>query len=133
MLLNKMSKQVVYFFKFCGLLTICKYLNFAVLNFYTILFVSFKKNYTSQYTRCLRMQQRRMHWPRARMRSPKQPQSMSVKFIYSEKTPKFCKISTLLLSICTVDKSKVDILQKIFDLLRLYELYVSIQNLQCSK
>ena len=34
-----------------------------------------------------------------------------VKFIYSEKATKFCEISTLLLSICTEDKSKVEILQ----------------------
>ena len=36
---------------------------------------------------------------------------MLVKFIYSEKATKFCKISTLLLSVCTVDKSKVEISQ----------------------
>ena len=35
-----------------------------------------------------------------------------VKFAYSEKATKFCKISTLLLSVCTVDKSKVEISQK---------------------
>ena len=34
-----------------------------------------------------------------------------LKFIYSEKATKFCEISTLLLSVCTVDKSKVEILQ----------------------
>ena len=34
-----------------------------------------------------------------------------LKFIYSEKTTKFCEIFTLLLSLCTVDKSKVEILQ----------------------
>ena len=33
-----------------------------------------------------------------------------VKFIYSEKVTKFCEISTLLLSVCTVHKSKVEIL-----------------------
>ena len=32
-----------------------------------------------------------------------------LKLIYSEKATKFCEISTLLLSICTVDKSKVEI------------------------
>ena len=37
---------------------------------------------------------------------------LGVKFIYSEKATKFCEISTLLLSVCTVDKSKVEILQK---------------------
>ena len=36
---------------------------------------------------------------------------MYVKFIYFEMASQFCKISTLLLSIRTVDKSKVDILQ----------------------
>ena len=35
----------------------------------------------------------------------------SLKFIYSEKATKFCKISNLLLSVCTVDESKVKILQ----------------------
>ena len=34
-----------------------------------------------------------------------------VKFIYSEKATQFCKISTLLLSVCSVDKSKVEISQ----------------------
>ena len=34
-----------------------------------------------------------------------------VKFIYSEKATKFCEISTLLLSACTVDKRKVEISQ----------------------
>ena len=34
-----------------------------------------------------------------------------VKFINSEKATKFCKIPTLLLSVCTVDKSKVEISQ----------------------
>ena len=34
-----------------------------------------------------------------------------VKFIYSEKATKFCEISALLLSVCTVDKSQVDISQ----------------------
>ena len=36
---------------------------------------------------------------------------VAVKFIYSEKATKFCEISTLLLSVSTVDKSKVEILQ----------------------
>ena len=39
------------------------------------------------------------------------PPSLRLKFIYSEKATKFCKISTLLLSVCTVDKSKVEISQ----------------------
>ena len=34
-----------------------------------------------------------------------------LKFAYSEKATKFCEISTLLLSVCTVDKSKVEISQ----------------------
>ena len=34
-----------------------------------------------------------------------------LKFIYSEKATKFCEISTLLLTVCTVDKSKVEISQ----------------------
>ena len=32
-----------------------------------------------------------------------------IKFIYSEKAKKICEISDLLLSVCTVDKSKVEI------------------------
>ena len=35
--------------------------------------------------------------------------SLHVKFIYSEKATKFCEISTLLLTVCTVVKSKVEI------------------------
>ena len=34
-----------------------------------------------------------------------------LKFIYSEKAPKFCEIFTLLLTVCTVVKSKVKISQ----------------------
>ena len=34
-----------------------------------------------------------------------------IKFIYSEKATKFCEIFTLLLSVCTVDKSKAKILK----------------------
>ena len=34
-----------------------------------------------------------------------------VKFIYSEKATKFCEILTLLLTVCTVVKSKVEISQ----------------------
>ena len=42
----------------------------------------------------------------------KQDQYFSViKFIYYEKVTKICEISTLLLSVCTVDKSKVEISQ----------------------
>ena len=36
-----------------------------------------------------------------------------VKFIYSEKTTKFCEIFTLLLTVCTVVKSKVKISQNL--------------------
>ena len=36
---------------------------------------------------------------------------MQVKFIYSEKATKFCEIFTLLLNVCTVVKSKVNISQ----------------------
>ena len=36
---------------------------------------------------------------------------MGIKFIYSEKATKFCEISPLLLSVCTVDKSKGEIAQ----------------------
>ena len=38
--------------------------------------------------------------------------SKNVKFIYSKKATKFCKIFTLLLTVCTVAKSKVKISQK---------------------
>ena len=38
-------------------------------------------------------------------------ESHILKFIYSEKATNFCEISTLLLSVCTVDKSKVEISQ----------------------
>ena len=34
-----------------------------------------------------------------------------LKFIYSEKVTKFCEISTLLLTVCTVVKSKVEVSQ----------------------
>ena len=34
-----------------------------------------------------------------------------LKFVYSEKATKFCEISPLLLFLCTVDKSKVEISQ----------------------
>ena len=34
-----------------------------------------------------------------------------LKFIYSEKATKICEISTLLLTVCTVVKSKVEISQ----------------------
>ena len=36
---------------------------------------------------------------------------MYLKFIYSEKATTFCEISTLLLTVCTAVKSKVEILQ----------------------
>ena len=38
-------------------------------------------------------------------------QTSFLKFIYSEKASKCCGIFTLLLSVCTVDKSKVKISQ----------------------
>ena len=34
-----------------------------------------------------------------------------IKFIYSEKATQFCEISTLLLTVCTVVKSKMEISQ----------------------
>ena len=40
--------------------------------------------------------------------------SVKVKFIYSEKATKFCKISTLLLSYVVPVKSKVEILQNLW-------------------
>ena len=43
-----------------------------------------------------------------------------LKFIYSEKATKFCKISTLLLSVLTVDKSKVEISQNFVAFSELY-------------
>ena len=39
------------------------------------------------------------------------PQAYVLKFIYSEKATKFCEIFTLLLTVCTVVKSKVKIFQ----------------------
>ena len=36
--------------------------------------------------------------------------SSNLKFKYSEKATRFCKISTFILSVCTVDRSKVEIL-----------------------
>ena len=50
------------------------------------------------------------------------PIKLWVKFIYSEKATKFCKISTLLLSVITVDKSKEEILSNFVVFLRIYEL-----------
>ena len=43
-----------------------------------------------------------------------------VKFIYSEKAAKFCEISTLLLSVITVDKGNI---AKFCDILRIYKLF----------
>ena len=45
----------------------------------------------------------------ARIRGQKP--KIDIKFIYSEKATKFCKISALFLSLHIVDKSKVEILQ----------------------
>ena len=44
---------------------------------------------------------------------PKAKFAQVVKFVFYKKATKCCKISTLLLSVCTVDKSKVEISQKI--------------------
>ena len=41
----------------------------------------------------------------------KQTQICTVKFVYSVKATKFCGISTLLLSVCIVDKSMEEISQ----------------------
>ena len=41
----------------------------------------------------------------------KEKNQNDLKFIYSEKATKICDISTLLMSVCTVDKSKVEISQ----------------------
>ena len=41
----------------------------------------------------------------------KRPSKSMLKFIYSEKVTKFCEIFTLLLTVCTVVKSKVTISQ----------------------
>ena len=46
-----------------------------------------------------------------------------LKFILSEKATKFCEIFTLLLTICTVVKSKVEDFAKFCGLLRIYEVY----------
>jgi hypothetical protein len=46
-----------------------------------------------------------------------------LKFIYSKMATKFCKIFTLWLSYVLPVKSKVKILQKLYGLLRIYELY----------
>ena len=45
-----------------------------------------------------------------------------IKFIYSEKVTKFCKIFTLFLSFVVAVKIKVKISQKFCGLLRIYEL-----------
>ena len=47
------------------------------------------------------------------MKSISQAGTVLLKFIYSEKAINFFEISTLLLSVCTVDKSKVEISQNI--------------------
>ena len=44
-----------------------------------------------------------------------------LKFIYSEKATKFCEIFPLLLTVCTVVKSKEKISQNFCGLLRIYE------------
>ena len=54
-----------------------------------------------------------------------------LKFIYSEKVTKFCKISTLLLYFVVPVKSKVEISQKFWGLLRIYELYKELKTIIC--
>ena len=44
----------------------------------------------------------------------KPPPVHFLKYIYSEKAKKFCKIFTLLLTVCTVVKSKVKISQNLW-------------------
>ena len=62
------------------------------------------------------------------------PVHLPVKFIYFEKATSFCEISTFILSVRTVDKSKEEISQKMIrpfcGLLRIYELYLS-DTCQC--
>ena len=55
--------------------------------------------------------------------------SLIIKFIYSEKATKFCEISTVDLTITTQDKSMVEISQKNCGLLRTYELYEKLFQL----
>ena len=53
-----------------------------------------------------------------------------IKFIYPEKATKFCEISILLLSVRTVDKSKVEISQNFvaFSEYTSFELMESLNN-----
>ena len=59
-----------------------------------------------------------------------------IKFIYSEKATKFCEISPLLLSVCTVDKSKGEILQNFVafseytNFIRLYKYWAKKNRVQ---
>ena len=55
-----------------------------------------------------------------------------LKFIYSEKAKKFCKIFTLLLSTVHTDKSKVKILQN-FVAFSEYMNFTATQNLEKAK
>ena len=50
----------------------------------------------------------------------------TLKFIYSEKVTKFCEIFTLLLTVCTVVKSKVKISQNFVAFLE----YVKFDSIQ---
>ena len=54
--------------------------------------------------------------------------SKCIKFIYSEKARKFCKISTLLLTVCTVDKSKVEISRNFVA----FSEYMNFKKIGCS-
>ena len=54
---------------------------------------------------------------------PKAKFAQVVKFVFYKKATKCCKISTLLLSVCTVDKSKGGDFAKFCGFLRIYELY----------
>ena len=53
---------------------------------------------------------------------------MHLKFIYSEKATKFCEISNLLLSVGTVDKSKVEISQTFVA----FSEYTNFKMMHCS-
>ena len=57
------------------------------------------------------------------------PKHNTVKFIYSEKATKFCKIFTLLLSYVVPVKSKVKISPNFVAYLRIHELYSPVAGL----
>ena len=64
--------------------------------------------------------------------NPKSCSFFTKKFIYSEKATKFYKISTLLLSLCTVDKSKVENLQH-FVAFSEYTNFIKVHHIQYVK